>query len=125
MSAKWVKVAVVTLYLIIGGVIAMPLLVAIFSTIGIFGGQVVGVTMMGVDAGQFWSQMRGAVSLSDVNEGIVKSLVFGVACSLIAVYQGYHSVPTAEGVGRATTRTVVTSAVVILFLDYLITAAFL
>ena len=109
----------------LGGVIAMPLLAAIFSMIGIYGAQLVGVQFMGVDSGSFWSQMRGAVSLSDVNEGIVKSLVFGVACSLIAVYQGYHSVPTAEGVGRATTRTVVTSAVVILFLDYLITSLFL
>ncbi len=69
--------------------------------------------------------MRSGVDLVDINEGIVKSCVFGVACSLIAVYEGYHAVPTAEGVGRATTRTVVTSAVVTLFLDYLITAMFL
>ena len=108
-----------------GGVIAMPLLAAIFSVIGIYGAQLVGVQLMKVDAGSFWSQMRASVSLSDINEGIVKSCIFGVACSLIAVYEGYHAVPTAEGVGRATTRTVVTSAVVILFLDYLITAAFL
>jgi phospholipid/cholesterol/gamma-HCH transport system permease protein len=80
---------------------------------------------MGVDSGSFCSQMRAAVSISDINEGIVKSLIFGMACSLIAVYEGYNATPTAEGVGRATTRTVVTSAVVILFLDYLITAAFL
>jgi phospholipid/cholesterol/gamma-HCH transport system permease protein len=109
----------------LGGVIAMPLLAAIFSMIGIYGAQLVGVQFMGVDSGSFWSQMRGAVSIRDVNEGIVKSLVFGIACSLIAVYQGYHALPTAEGVGRATTRTVVTSAVVILFLDYLITSLFL
>jgi phospholipid/cholesterol/gamma-HCH transport system permease protein len=69
--------------------------------------------------------MRGAVELRDITEGIVKSFAFGAACSLIAVYQGYHAVPTAEGVGRATTSTVVTSAVVTLFLDYLLTAAFL
>ncbi len=100
----------------LGGVISMPLLAAIFSVIGIYGAQL---------AGSFWSQMRSAVGLSDVTEGIVKSIVFGIACSLIAVYQGYYAAPTAEGVGRATTRTVVTSAVVILFLDYLITAAFL
>ncbi len=109
----------------LGGVIAMPLLAAIFSVIGIYGAQLVGVQIMGVDAGSFWSQMRGAVSLKDVYEGIAKSFAFGVACSLIAVHQGYYAVPTAEGVGRATTRTVVTSAVVILFLDYLVTAAFL
>jgi phospholipid/cholesterol/gamma-HCH transport system permease protein len=109
----------------LGGVIAMPLLAAIFSVIGIYGAQLVGVQIMGVDAGSFWSQMRAAVGLRDINEGIVKSCIFGVTCSLIAVYQGYYAQPTAEGVGRATTRTVVTSAVFILFLDYLITAAFL
>ena len=69
--------------------------------------------------------MQASVDLEDVTEGIVKSAVFGVACSLIAVYEGYHAMPTAEGVGQATTRTVVTSAVVTLFLDYLITAMFL
>lgn len=109
----------------IGAVIAMPLLAAVFSMIGIFGAQLVGVQIMGVDAGSFWSQMRAAVELKDITEGIVKSLAFGVACSLIAVYEGYNAVPTAEGVGRATTRTVVTSAVVTLFLDYLLTAMFL
>src|SRR5271154_6704392 len=109
----------------LGGVISMPLLAAIFSLIGIYGAQLVGVQFMGVNAGSFWSQMRASVGLSDINEGIVKSLIFGVACSLIAVYEGYSATPTAEGVGRATTRTVVTSAVVILFFDYLITAAFL
>ncbi len=109
----------------LGGVITMPLLAAIFSVIGIYGAQLVGVQLMGVDSGSFWSQMRAGVDLRDVDEGIVKSCVFGIACSLIAVYEGYFATPTAEGVGRATTRTVVTSAVVILFLDYLLTAAFL
>jgi phospholipid/cholesterol/gamma-HCH transport system permease protein len=109
----------------LGGVIAMPLLAAIFSLIGIYGAQLVGVQIMGVDTGSFWSQMRAGVSLADVNEGIVKSCIFGIACSLIAVYQGYYATPTAEGVGRATTRTVVASAVVILFFDYLLTAMFL
>jgi phospholipid/cholesterol/gamma-HCH transport system permease protein len=109
----------------LGGVIAMPLLSGIFSVIGIYGAQLVGVQIMHVDAGSFWSQMRASVGLSDITEGIVKSCIFGVACSLIAVYEGYYATPTAEGVGQATTRTVVTSAVVILFLDYLITAAFL
>jgi phospholipid/cholesterol/gamma-HCH transport system permease protein len=109
----------------LGGVITMPLLSAIFCVIGIYGAQLVGVQMMGVDSGSFWSQMRASVGMSDINEGIVKSCIFGVACSLIAVYEGYYATPTAEGVGQATTRTVVTSAVVILFLDYLLTAAFL
>jgi phospholipid/cholesterol/gamma-HCH transport system permease protein len=109
----------------LGGVIAMPLLAAIFSLIGIYGAQLVGVQMMGVDSGQFWSQMQAAVERGDVNEGIVKSCFFGVACSAIAVYEGYHSLPTAEGVGRATTRTVVISSVVVLLLDYMLTAVML
>jgi phospholipid/cholesterol/gamma-HCH transport system permease protein len=93
--------------------------------IGIFGAQFVGVTLMNVDSGQFWSQMRAAVELRDVMQGIVKSVVFGFACSAIAVYEGYHAVPTAEGVGRATTRTVVTSSVSVLLLDYMLTALML
>ncbi len=109
----------------LGGVIAMPLLAAVFSMIGIFGAQLVGVQMMGVDQGQFWSQMRGAVELDDVMEGVIKSLVFGVACSAIAVFEGYHAAPTAEGVGRATTRTVVISSVVVLLFDYMLTAVML
>lgn len=109
----------------LGGVIAMPLLAAIFSGIGIFGAQLVGVRLMGVDAGQFWSQMRASVEIDDVMEGVIKSCVFGVACSLIAVYEGFNSQPTAEGVGRATTRTVVISAVVTLILDYMLTAVML
>jgi phospholipid/cholesterol/gamma-HCH transport system permease protein len=107
----------------VGGIIAMPLLAAIFSGIGIYGAQLVGVQMMGVDSGQFWSQMRASVETRDVMEGVIKSCVFGVACSLIAVYEGYNAIPTAEGVGRATTRTVVISAVVTLVLDYMLTAA--
>ena len=107
----------------LGGV--MPLLSAIFSVIGVYGAQLVGVQIMHVDSGSFWSQMRAGVDFRDVNEGLVKSAIFGVACSLIAVYQGYYAIPTAEGVGRATTRTVVSSAVMVLFLDYLLTSAFL
>ncbi len=109
----------------IGGIVAMPLLAAVFSAVGLFGAQLVGVQLMGVDVGSFWSQMQGSVGLSDVTEGIMKSVAFGVACSLIAVYEGYHAAPTAEGVGLATTRTVVASSVLILLLDYILTAAFL
>lgn len=109
----------------LGGVIAMPLLAATFSVIGLFGAQLIGVQQMGVDVGAFWSQTQDAVDLRDVTEGIVKSLVFGVACSLIAVYEGYQAEPTPEGVGLATTRTVVTSSVMVLLLNYLLTAAFL
>jgi phospholipid/cholesterol/gamma-HCH transport system permease protein len=78
-----------------------------------------------VDNGSFWSQMQGSVELNDVFEGVIKSLAFGFACSLIAVYEGYNAPPTAEGVGLATTRTVVASSVLILLLDYMLTAAFL
>ena len=80
----------------LGGVIAMPLLAAIFSVIGIYGAQLVGVQIMKVDGGSFWSQMRASVSLHDINEGIVKSIIFGIACSLIAVYEGFNARPTAE-----------------------------
>jgi phospholipid/cholesterol/gamma-HCH transport system permease protein len=109
----------------LGGLIAMPLLTAIFIAVALFGVQLVGVQILGVDQGQFWSQMRGAVELSDVMEGLIKGLVFGIACSLIAVFEGYNAEPTAEGVGRATTRTVVISAVVTLVLDYILTALML
>jgi phospholipid/cholesterol/gamma-HCH transport system permease protein len=109
----------------LGGVIAMPLLAAIFNLVGLYGAQLVGVQMMGVDKGVFWSQMQSSVELHDVNEGVTKSLVFGVACSLIAVHEGYTAEPTAAGVGLATTRTVVASSVIILLLDYVLTAAFL
>jgi phospholipid/cholesterol/gamma-HCH transport system permease protein len=109
----------------LGGVIAMPLLTAIFSVIGLYGAQLVGVQLMGVDRGVFWSQTQGAVDLHDVTEGLMKGFVFGIACSLIAVHEGYHAEPTAEGVGLATTRTVVASSVITLLLDYVLTAAFL
>ena len=109
----------------LGGVIAMPLLTAIFIAVALYGVQLIGVQLLGVDQGQFWSQMRGAVELGDVNEGLVKGVTFGIACSLIAVFEGYNAEPTAEGVGRATTRTVVVSAVVTLVLDYILTALML
>ncbi len=109
----------------LGGVIAMPLLNAIFVSIGIFGVHLVGVQQLGVDPGAFWSQMIASVEAGDINEGVLKSCVFGVACSLIAVREGYTAQPTAEGVGRATTRTVVISAVLTLILDFMLTAVML
>jgi phospholipid/cholesterol/gamma-HCH transport system permease protein len=109
----------------LGGLIAMPLLTAIFDCIGLYGTQLIGVSMMGIPSGTFWSQTVSAVNLRDIREGFIKSIVFGVACSLVAVYEGYYAEHTAEGVGLATTRTVVTSAVLILFLDYILTAMFL
>lgn len=109
----------------IGGLISMPLLTIIFVAIGIFGVQVVGVQMFGVDSASFWSQMRSSVDVNDIMEGLIKGCVFGFACSLVAVYEGYTATPTAEGVGRATTRTVVISAVLTLMLDYMLTALLL
>jgi len=106
-----------------GGVIAMPLLAAMFSAMGIFGGWLIGVVFIGVDDGAFWSQMQAAVDFRyDIWNGVIKSLVFGVAVSLIAVFEGYDSAPTAEGVSRAITRTVVTSALTILALDFVLTS---
>lgn len=109
----------------IGGLIALPLLTIIFVAIGIFGVQIVGVQLLGVDSASFWSQMRSAVEVADVMEGVIKGCVFGFACSLIAVYEGYTAIPTAEGVGRATTRTVVISAVLVLIFNYMLTAVML
>ncbi|HET7812124.1 MAG TPA: lipid asymmetry maintenance ABC transporter permease subunit MlaE [Steroidobacteraceae bacterium] len=108
----------------LGGFIAMPLLAAMFSIIGLYGGQLIAVAQMGVDSGAYWSNMQNAVALRDVSEGVWKSVAFGLACSLVAVYEGFHAEPTAEGVGLATTRTVVVSSVLVLLLDFLLTAAF-
>lgn len=106
-----------------GGIIAMPLLAAMFSAMGVLGGWLVGVVFIGVDDGAFWSQMQAGVDWNyDVWNGIIKSFVFGIAVSLIAVFEGYDSVPTAEGVSRAITRTVVTSALTILALDFVLTS---
>jgi phospholipid/cholesterol/gamma-HCH transport system permease protein len=108
------------------GVISMPLLAALFSAMGVFGGYLVGVVLIGVDNGAFWSQMQAAVDFRyDVMNGVVKSVVFGIAVAVISTFEGYDAPPTAEGVSRATTRTVVTSALVILALDLMLTAVML
>ena len=105
------------------GVISMPLLAALFSAMGVFGGYIVGVVIIGVDNGVFWSQMQAAVDFRyDIFNGVVKSFVFGIAVSLIATFEGYDAPPTAEGVSGATTRTVVSSALTILALDLVLTA---
>ncbi len=106
----------------LGGVIAMPLLAALFSAIGLYGAHLVGVSLLGVDVGAFWQQMQQALTIDDIYEGIVKSFVFGVVASVLAVWEGYNAIPTAEGVGRATTRTVVITAIVVLIFDFMITA---
>ena len=106
-----------------GGVVSMPILAVIFSALGIYGGHFVGVTLMGVDDGTFWSQMIASIDFyEDVMNGVIKSFVFGVVCTWIALFQGYDAMPTAEGVGRATTRTVVHSALAVLALDFILTA---
>jgi len=109
----------------VGGVISMPMLAAVFSVVGLFGAHIVAVDLLGVEAGAFWQQMQSTLDTSDVTEGILKSAVFGVVASLLAVWEGYNAVPTAEGVSRATTRTVVITAIAVLILDFMITAAFI
>lgn len=106
-----------------GGVLAMPLLAAVFSAVGIMGGWLVGVIMIGVDEGAFWSQMQSHTDVwRDVGNGVIKSLVFGVTVSFVALLQGYNAKPTPEGVARATTRTVVMASLSVLGLDFLLTA---
>jgi phospholipid/cholesterol/gamma-HCH transport system permease protein len=109
----------------VGGAISMPLLVAVFTCIGLFGADVVAVYLLSVDVGAFWQQMQLSVDIKDIQEGIFKSIVFGIVASLLAVWEGYNAIPTAEGVGRATTRTVVITAIAVLILDFMITAVML
>ena len=105
------------------GVISMPLLAGLFSAMGVLGGYLVGVRLIGVDEGSFWSQMQASVDFrEDVLNGVIKSFVFGVIVSWIAVFEGYDAEPTAEGVSGATTRTVVTSSLAILAADFILTA---
>ncbi|MCU0841559.1 MAG: lipid asymmetry maintenance ABC transporter permease subunit MlaE [Thiobacillaceae bacterium] len=106
-----------------GAVISMPLLAALFSAMGIFGGYLVGVVLIGVDEGAFWSQMQAAVDFQeDILNGVIKSVVFGGVVTVIALYEGYDAPPTAEGVSRATTRTVVTSSLAVLAWDFVLTS---
>lgn len=105
------------------GVFTMPLLAAVFSAVGVIGGWIVGVLMIGVDGGAFWGQMQGGVDVwKDVGNGVLKSLVFGVTVTFIALLQGYLAKPTPEGVSRATTRTVVMASLAVLGLDFVLTA---
>ena len=105
------------------GIITMPLLAAIFSATGIIGGWVVGVLMIGVDSGSFWSQIQGGVDVwQDVGNGVVKSVVFGFTVTFVALWQGFEAQPTPEGVASATTRTVVVASLAVLGLDFILTA---
>jgi phospholipid/cholesterol/gamma-HCH transport system permease protein len=105
------------------GLVSMPLLAAMFSAVGVLGGYFVGVGLLGVDDGAYWSQMQASIDLhEDIYNGVIKSLVFGMVCTWIALFQGYDATPTSEGVSRATTRTVVHSALAVLGLDFVLTA---
>lgn len=107
----------------LAGFLSMPLLAAIFSAVGVLGGYFVGVGLLGVDSGAFWSQMQDKVDLhEDIYNGVIKSVVFGLVATWIAVFEGYDAVPTSEGVSRATTRTVVHTALAVLGLDFVLTA---
>jgi len=107
----------------LGGFFSMPILAAVFSMVGIIGGWIVGVVLIGVDEGAFWSQMQDGVDvLDDVLNGVIKSIVFGIVVTLIALYQGWQCRPTPEGVSRATTRTVVAGSLAVLGLDFILTA---
>jgi len=111
---------------LLAGIISMPLLAAMFSAVGVFGGYLIGVEMLGVDTGAYWSQMQAKVDYQqDVVNGVIKSIVFGVVTTWIAIYEGYACIPTSEGVSSATTRTVVYSALIVLGLDFLLTALML
>ena len=105
------------------GILSMPLLAAIFSAVAIIGGHFVGVELLGVDEGAFWSQMQAKVDLyDDIFNGVIKSVVFGFLVTWIAVFEGYDAVPTSEGVSRATTNTVVHGSLAILGMDFILTA---
>ncbi len=107
----------------LGGMVSMPILAVLFSAVGILGAYVVAVLLIGVDEGNFWSIMQGRVDVwRDVGNGVVKSMVFGVICTFVALYQGYETQPTPEGVAHATTRTVVVASLGVLCTDFLLTA---
>jgi phospholipid/cholesterol/gamma-HCH transport system permease protein len=105
------------------GLVAMPVLATVFSAIGVIGGYLVGVQLIGVDEGAFWSQMQGNIDVRrDIMNGVIKSFVFGIAVTFTALFQGYEAQPTPEGVSRATTRTVVIASLMVLGLDFIMTA---
>ena len=108
---------------LLGGIVSMPILAILFSAVGILGAYVVAVLLIGVDSGNFWSIMQSGVDVQrDVGNGVVKSMVFGVICTFVALYQGYETQATPEGVAHATTRTVVISSLAVLCMDFILTA---
>jgi phospholipid/cholesterol/gamma-HCH transport system permease protein len=107
----------------LAGIISVPLLAALFTAVGVLGGHFIGVTVLGVDAGVYWSAMQNGVDFyDDILNGVINSVVFGILVTWIAVYEGYSAVPTSEGVSQATTRTVVVSSLVVLGMDFVLTS---
>ncbi len=107
----------------LAGFVSMPLLAAMFTAVGVWGGHLIGVGLLGVDSGVYWSAMQEGVDVyDDVLNGVVKSLVFGFVVTWIAVFEGYDATPTSEGVSRATTRTVVNASLAVLGLDFVLTS---
>ncbi len=107
----------------LAGIIALPLLAAMFSAVGIGGGYLIGTLQLGVDSGVYWSTMQQGIDFyDDILNGVIKSVVFGVVVAWIAVFEGYDATPTSEGVAQATKRTVVIASISVLALDYLLTA---
>jgi phospholipid/cholesterol/gamma-HCH transport system permease protein len=107
----------------LAGFVAMPLLAAMFTAIGVFGGYLIGVGLLGVDSGVYWTSMQEGVDVyDDILNGVIKSVVFGFVVTWIAVFEGYDAVPTSEGVSRATTRTVVIASLAVLGLDFILTS---
>jgi phospholipid/cholesterol/gamma-HCH transport system permease protein len=107
----------------LAGIIALPILTLIFNAMGIIGGYLVGVQLIGVDSGSFWAQMQSNVDVwQDIGNGVVKSIVFGFVVTFVALYQGYEASPKPEGVAMATTRTVVIASLLVLWLDFTLTA---
>ncbi|WP_038173615.1 MULTISPECIES: lipid asymmetry maintenance ABC transporter permease subunit MlaE [Vibrio] len=105
------------------GIISMPLLAMIFTAVGIWGGQLVGVDWKGIDYGSFWSAMQASVELGqDIGNSMIKSFAFAITVTWIALFNGYDAIPTSEGISRATTRTVVHSSLAVLGLDFVLTA---
>ena len=107
----------------VAGFLSMPLLAALFTAIGVWGGYLVGAGLLGVDAGQYWSAMQNGIDVyEDILNGVIKSVVFGFVVTWIAVFEGYDATPTSEGVSRATTRTVVNASLAVLGLDFVLTS---
>jgi len=107
---------------LLAGFVVLPMLTVLFNVVGIFGGHLIGVSWLGVDAGSYWTVMQSSVDLGpDVINGIIKSIIFAILVTWVALFNGYHVVPTAEGISKSTTQTVVVSSLLILAMDFILT----